>query len=95
MTDTQAAERIWTDGHDYWAHPTHKDDKTEYIRADLVEAMEAENQRLREALSWYGEQARLARLIHSEGDAGRRNLEADGGSRARAALRSTEASHDD
>lgn len=47
MTDTQAAERIWTDGHDYWAHPTHKDDKTEYIRADLIEALEAENQRLR------------------------------------------------
>ena len=50
MADTQAAERIWTDGHDYWAHPTHKDDKTEYIRADLVAALEAENQRLREAL---------------------------------------------
>ena len=38
------------------------------------------------ALEWYGEQARLARLIHSEGDAGRRALTDDGGKRARAAL---------
>lgn len=64
---------------------------SEYILADLVAEMEAENQRLREVLAWYGEQARLARLIHREGDAGRRNLEADGGSRARAALRRSEA----
>lgn len=35
-----------------------------------------------EALEWYGEQARLARLIHSEGDAGRHALAADGGKRA-------------
>jgi len=42
--------------------------------------------RLREELAWYGEQARLARLIHSEGDAGRNELAADGGKRARAAL---------
>lgn len=62
--------------------------------ADALSDLQAENQRLREALAWYGEQSRLARLIHSEGDAGRRNLGADGGSRARAALRSTEASHD-
>ena len=39
-----------------------------------------------EALRWYGEQARLARLIHSEGDAGRHALAADGGEKARAAL---------
>ena len=45
-----------------------------------------EVERLREALAWYGEQARLARLIHSEGDAGRHALAGDGGSRARAAL---------
>jgi hypothetical protein len=41
---------------------------------------------LAEALAWYGEQARLARLIHSEGDAGRHALQDDGGKRARAIL---------
>ncbi len=41
---------------------------------------------LQEALKWYGEQARLCRLIHSGGDAGRRALDADGGERARKAL---------
>ena len=45
-----------------------------------------EVERLREALVWYGEQARLARLIHSEGDAGRYALADDGGKRARQAL---------
>lgn len=45
-----------------------------------------EIERLREALTWYGEQARLARLIHSGGDAGRQALAEDGGRRARAAL---------
>lgn len=39
--------------------------------------------RLRDALAWYGEQARLCRLIHSEGDAGRHALADDGGKRAR------------
>lgn len=41
---------------------------------------------VREALAWYGEQARLARLIHSEGDSGRHALSDDGGKRAAAAL---------
>lgn len=41
---------------------------------------------LAEALAWYGEQARLARLFHSEGDAGRHALQNDGGKRARAIL---------
>ncbi len=41
---------------------------------------------LEEALEWYAEQARLARLIHKEGDAGRHALAGDGGGRARAAL---------
>lgn len=45
-----------------------------------------EVERLREALAWYGEQARLARLIHSGGDAGRHALADDGGKRARSAL---------
>lgn len=42
-----------------------------------VEALEG-------ALKWYGEQARLCRLIHSEGDAGRKALSDDGGRRAAA-----------
>jgi len=44
-----------------------------------------------EALRWYAEQARLCRLIHSEGDAGRNALAADGGQRARDALAAAEA----
>ena len=49
-------------------------------------AQRAEIERLREALAWYGEQARLCRLVHSAGDLGRRSLDADGGVRARDAL---------
>ena len=45
---------------------------------------------LRAALGWYGEQARLCRLIHSGGDSGRHNLQDDGGSRASAALAKSE-----
>jgi len=41
---------------------------------------------LEEALRWYGEQARLCRLIHSEGDAGRHALDLDGGKRAQKLL---------
>ena len=41
---------------------------------------------LEAALAWYGEQARLCRLIHSEGDAGRQALADDGGKRARDVL---------
>lgn len=43
---------------------------------------------VRAALAWYGEQARLARLIHREGDSGRHALADDGGKRAAAALAS-------
>lgn len=43
-------------------------------------------ERMRETLEWYGEQSRLCRLIHSEGDSGRNALSEDGGKRARAAL---------
>ena len=39
-----------------------------------------------ECLAWYGERARLARLIHGEGDFGRHALAADGGQKARARL---------
>jgi hypothetical protein len=53
----------------------------------VVEAsVEAENERLREALEWYAEQTRLCRLIHSEGDIGRQALADDGGKKAREAL---------
>jgi hypothetical protein len=55
----------------------------EELRAD---ALEIERDRYRAALEWYGEQTRLCRLIHPEGDAGRQALAADGGARARAAL---------
>jgi len=47
-----------------------------------------------EELEWYGEQARLARLIHSEGDAGRHALQDDGGKRARAILSRLETGND-
>lgn len=70
-----------------------------YTEADMASVravrdryqVEAEGLRARVAaleteLAWYGEQARLARLIHSEGDAGRHAIAADGGERARAAL---------
>lgn len=52
----------------------------------IIEALEQENKRLREALEWYGEHAAGCRLIHSGGDPSRHNLQDDGGKRARAAL---------
>ena len=39
-----------------------------------------------DALRWYQEQARLCRMIHSEGDAGREALADDGGNRAKSVL---------
>jgi hypothetical protein len=54
--------------------------------ADEIERLRAENAKLREVLEWYSERARLARLIHSEGDSGRQDLVSDGGAKARAAL---------
>ena len=59
------------------------------VKDTLLSALEqvlGESERRGEALAWYGEQARLARLIHSEGDEGRRKLAEDGGERARTAL---------
>lgn len=53
---------------------------------DRATAAEARADRLAQELEWYGEQSRLARLIHREGDAGRNAIAADGGKRARAAL---------
>jgi len=51
--------------------------------ADALDARDRDVAELVAALEWYGEQARLARLIHSEGDAGRQALASDGGKRAR------------
>jgi hypothetical protein len=45
---------------------------------------------LEATLAWYGEQARLCRLIHREGDAGRHALSSDGGERARRLLAKNE-----
>lgn len=45
-------------------------------------------QELIATLEWYGEQARLCRLIHSGGDSGRQALAADGGKRAAALIAS-------
>jgi uncharacterized small protein (DUF1192 family) len=61
---------------------------TDYVKAvdEKSGALRAENERLRTALEWYGEQARLAKLIHAEGDLGRHRLAKDGGDRALAAL---------
>ena len=59
------------------------------LRARIA-SFEATVMGLREELEWYGENARLCRLIHSEGDKGRSALSDDGGNRARAALASSE-----
>ena len=55
-------------------------------QAALIASQAKRIAELESDLAWYGEQARLARLIHSGGDAGRHALTADGGSRARAIL---------
>lgn len=57
----------------------HSDLTTLRARLAQLESILAE---AREAVQWYGEQSRLARLIHQEGDAGRHALAADGGKRA-------------
>lgn len=89
----------WAEAIRPWAPITHlraaldrEDHVTRRLRMMLAEAMaraekaEAERDALRAALGWYGEQARLCRLIHSGGDAGRHAIADDGGKRARAAL---------
>jgi hypothetical protein len=57
-----------------------------YAAPPDVSALQERVRALEEALGWYGEQARLCRLIHSGGDAGRNALSEDGGKRARKAL---------
>ncbi len=72
----------------------HDDDRQELNRmtAEMEErherfvALQARVKALEAGLAWYGEQSRLARLIHSEGDAGRHAIANDGGAKARALL---------
>lgn len=85
MTDFPEIMSIWTP--DYVRDFPNIVCENGAMAAARIETLEAENARLREALEWYGEQARLCRLVHREGDAGRHALNADGGSRARAALK--------
>ncbi len=66
-----------------------------FVNRRLYDALEAENKKLRSVLSWYGEQARLAKLVHSEGDIGRQSLAVDGGRRAKAALNTDGEQSDD
>jgi hypothetical protein len=61
------------------------DKAREALQAERDEAL-SHIKVLEKALDWYGENARLARLIHAEGDLGRYNLAHDGGDRARQAL---------
>ena len=60
--------------------------ETDKLEAAIIAEKPDENAQMIEALEWYAENARLCRLIHSGGDAGRRALAADGGARARAVL---------
>jgi hypothetical protein len=54
------------------------------------DSLAARVKELEQAVEWYGEQARLCRLIHSGGDPGRHALQDDGGKRALAALAARE-----
>lgn len=70
-------------------------DRTHYCagckgREDIIEKLEADNARLREALGWYEKQVNDCRKITREGDDARYALDRDGGERARAALGETE-----
>jgi len=60
--------------------------------AARIAALEALLKEAGEAVAWYGENARLARLIHREGDPGRHALAEDGGKRARAVAEKLRAS---
>tara|TARA_R110000851_G_scaffold29327_2_gene80852 strand:+ start:1242 stop:1520 length:279 start_codon:yes stop_codon:yes gene_type:complete len=51
------------------------------------DAQQARIAELEEVLTWYGEQTRLCRLVHSGGNDARHNLADDGGKRSRAALK--------
>lgn len=53
---------------------------------ERISAFASQRNDLLETLKWYGENARLCRLIHREGDAGRNALSEDGGKRAQASI---------
>lgn len=55
--------------------------------ADRIEALEAENARLREALEWYGEQAAILAKATLDSEFAKQRLKRDMGGRARAALK--------
>lgn len=85
----------WTDEGDSEPEPTGwipKPGEQIAPQPDLL-TVTRERDQAREALAWYGEQAQLARLVHSEGDEGRHALAADGGKRARSVLQ-PEVTHD-
>lgn len=86
FAETRNLERVNCVDNELSRQPCLADEGRE--RALLVDlsAMRAANDALSAALEWYGEQARLCRLIHAEGDAGRNALAADGGKKAQAAL---------
>jgi hypothetical protein len=76
----------WREGeYPYWDDTGWEHETRTLYTADAFPPRHQEDA-LREELAWYGEQARLARLIHSEGDAGRAALAEDGGKRASALL---------
>lgn len=93
---TNAPERIWAGrwphGGRAWRDAPAVHIKTAYVRADLVEVLEAKNQRLREALRACEEALDLHEEMSPHMVKGYTLSALEG---ARAALRSTEASHDD
>lgn len=53
-----------------------------YRDAELIRQLREQNGEMLSLLKWYRDHARLTRLIHSEGDAGRHALANDGGEKA-------------
>ena len=64
---------------------TSLDKLDEYL--SRIEALEAENARLREALDWYGEQAAILAKATLDSEFAKQRLKRDMGGRARAALK--------
>ena len=92
--DGQEAHGIWPNG-DHCG--PFKDEDVEFIRISKkqfthehtkqpIDMVKEAAPDLLEALKWYEEQARLCRLITSEGDSGRQALDSDGGQKARSAI---------
>ena len=57
MADAPERIRVAQDADGFWTCREAVSGSQEYVRADLYAALEAENERLREALEYYGEQA--------------------------------------